>query len=334
MNLRALANFLSVAETGSLQGAANVVHIAQPALTRQIALLEEEFGTRLFVRHHRGVTLTEAGERLREHAERILAEVAKTRAAMSNAAERPTGSVSLGLPTAMRYVLSSDVIVAYHDTYPDVQLKVHEAFAHVIEGMLHARQIDVAILFDLVQDLESFEVTPLATENVYLTGPADAGLALDRPVSVKDLADFPILLLSKRNQLHLATQQAMARHGIDFRPFLEVEGEPLTVDLVRRGIGYTIRPFCAVHADVAAGDLSAAPIRDLTITWVLGVSRVRAHAPAVREMVALIRAAVDKQIAGGMWRKPRSDRQGKPSWSAASRAHRRRSKPAIQRPVD
>ena len=70
MNLRALSNFLSVAEAGSLQGAANVVQIAQPALTRQIAMLEEEFGTRLFLRHHRGVTLTEAGEQLREHAER------------------------------------------------------------------------------------------------------------------------------------------------------------------------------------------------------------------------------------------------------------------------
>jgi DNA-binding transcriptional LysR family regulator len=79
MNLRALSNFLSVAEAGSLQGAANIVHIAQPALTRQVAMLEEEFGTRLFLRHHRGVTLTEAGEQLREHAERILAEVAKTR---------------------------------------------------------------------------------------------------------------------------------------------------------------------------------------------------------------------------------------------------------------
>ena len=85
MNLRALANFLSVAEAGSLKAAADIVHIAQPALTRQVALLEQEFGAKLFLRHHRGVTLTEAGQQFREHAERILAEVSRTRAAMSNA---------------------------------------------------------------------------------------------------------------------------------------------------------------------------------------------------------------------------------------------------------
>lgn len=319
MNLRTLSNFLRVAEVGSLQGAADIVHIAQPALTRQIALLEEEFGTRLFLRHHRGVTLTEAGEQLREHAERILAEVAKTRAAMSTAAEKPTGTVSLGLPTAMRYVLSSEVISAYHRAYPDVQLKVHEAFVHVIEGMLKARQLDVAILFDLVQKFDSFDVTPLATEDVYLAGPPGAGLELNRPISIKHLADIPIILLSTRNQLHLATKQAMARHHLDFRPFMEVEGEPLTVDLVKRGIGYTIRPLCAVQAEVAAGELSAAPIRGLTITWALGVSRARAHAPAVREMMALIQRAVDKQIASGTWCKVRAHRRP-PSLTGPRRA--------------
>lgn len=319
MNLRALSNFLSVAEAGSLQGAANIVHIAQPALTRQIAMLEEEFGTRLFLRHHRGVTLTEAGEQLREHAERILAEVAKTRVEMSTATKKPTGTVSLGLPTAMRYVLSSDVVSSYHKAYPNVQLKVHEAFVHIIEDMLRTRQVDVAILFDRAPKFDSFEVTPLATEDVYLAGPPDAGLDLNRPVSIKDLAEIPIILLSKSNQLHLAAKQAMARHNIDFRPFMEVEGEPLTVDLVKRGIGYTIRPLCAVQAEVAAGELSAAPIRGLTITWALGVSRVRAHAPAVREMVALIQQSVDNRVAGGTWRKLRSYREAE-ALSARRRA--------------
>ena len=132
MNLRSLSNFLSIAEAGSLKAAADIVHIAQPALTRQMGLLEEEFGAKLFLRHHRGVTLTEAGERLREHAERILAEVSRAERDMSNALERPSGTISLGLPTAMRSVLSAALIASYHKTYPDVQLRVHEAFVHVL----------------------------------------------------------------------------------------------------------------------------------------------------------------------------------------------------------
>jgi len=307
MNLRALSNFLSVAEAGSLQGAADVVHIAQPALTRQIAMLEEEFGTRLFLRHHRGVTLTEAGEQLREHAERILAEVAKTRVAMSTAAEKPTGTVSLGLPTAMRYVLSSAVISAYHKAYPDVTLKVHEAFVHIIEDLLQTRQVDVAILFGGTRNHDSFDITPLVTEDVYLAGPPDAGLDLNRSVSIKYLAEVPIILISKRNQLRLAAEQAMAKHGLDFQPFLEVEGQPLTHDLIKNGVGYTITPYCAVQAEIEAGELSGAPIRGLSITWSMGVSRVRAHAPAVRELIALIQQAVDERVASGTWHNVRTN---------------------------
>jgi LysR family transcriptional regulator, nitrogen assimilation regulatory protein len=308
MNLRALSNFLRVAEIGSLKGAADVVHIAQPALTRQIALLEEEFGAKLFLRHHRGVTLTEAGERLREHAERILAEVSRARVAMSNALEKPSGAVSLGLPTAMRAVLSSDLIADYHEAFPSVQLTVHEAFVHVLEDMLQSRQLDVAILFGGSRKFESFDVMSLVAEDIYLVGPPQAGLDLKTPVSVKDLAELPIILISRRNQLRLLVERAMARYGLDFQPFLEVEGQPLTHDLVERGIGYTITPYCAVQDELEAGELSGAPVRELTISWELGVNRVRAHAPAVRELIALIHKGVADRVVSGNWRamKPRA----------------------------
>ena len=302
MNLRALSNFLSVAETGSLKGAAGVVNIAQPALTRQIALLEEEFGVKLFLRHHRGVTLTEAGERLREHAERILAEVSRARVAMSTALQKPTGAVSLGLPTAMRAVLSSDLIAAYHTAFPDVYLTVHEAFVHVIEEMLQSRQLDVAILFGGSRKLDNFGVTPLVSENVYLVGAPGGGLDDSKPVSIKELADIPIILISRHNQLRIMIERALARQRRAFRPFLEVEGQPLTHDLVQRGIGYTISPYCAVHKELQTGQLRGAPIRYLTITWELGVNRVRAHAPAVQELIRLIHRAVDERVARGSWR--------------------------------
>jgi LysR family transcriptional regulator, nitrogen assimilation regulatory protein len=318
MNLRSLRNFLSIAEAGSLKGAADIVNIAQPALTRQMALLEQEFGTKLFLRHHRGVMLTEAGGRLREHAERILAEVSRAHAEMSNALKRPTGMVSLGLPTAMRNVLSSALIAGYHQAFPDVQLRVHEAFVHILEDLLQSRELDVAILFGGSHKLDNFDVRPLAAEDIYLVGPPDAGLDLDRPVSIKYLAEIPIILISRRNQLRLAAEQAMARHGVGFRPFLEVEGQPLTRDLVMKGVGYTITPYCAAQADIEAGLLSGAPIRGLTITWALGVNRVRAHAPAVRELIAHIQRAVDDRVASSNWRAVRA--KGHHASSAAHRA--------------
>jgi DNA-binding transcriptional LysR family regulator len=119
------------------------------------------------------------------------------------------------------------------------------------------------------------------------------------------LAAVPIILVSKRNQLRIVTEHAMARHGLKFQPFLEVEGQPLTHDLVKNGVGYMITPRCAVESEIDSGELRGAPIRGLSITWSLGVNRVRAHAPAVRELVALIEGAVNERVASGTWRNVR-----------------------------
>ncbi|MGH6726337.1 MAG: hypothetical protein ACREB8_07325, partial [Pseudolabrys sp.] len=68
------------------------------------------------------------------------------------------------------------------------------------------------------------------------------------------------------------------------------------------GTIYTIAPYCAAQADIEGGLLSGAPIRGLTITWALGVNRGRAHAPAVRELIAHIHRAVDGRVATSSWR--------------------------------
>jgi DNA-binding transcriptional LysR family regulator len=300
MNLRMFANFLRVAEIGSIKATAEAVNLAQPALTRQIALLEEEFAAQLLVRHSRGVKLTEAGEQLRIYFERILSEVAAARVALSVTAQQPSGRVALGLPTSMLYVLSSTVISAYQQAYPNVMLKVHEAVGNVVADLLHARRLDVAILFWEAHSPE-VDITPLVTEDLYLAGPPDAGLDLAQPVPVSYLAEIPIVLLPPQNPVRLMLERELARCNLGFRSSLEIEGQPLALDLVRNGTGYTVLPLGAVQAEMAAGRISGAPISGLSVTWAIGVNRLRAYAPAVRELVRMIETITDNRIASGQW---------------------------------
>ena len=127
-------------------------------------------------------------------------------------------------------------------------------------------------------------------------------MTLDGPVAVELLADLPIILLSPQNRLRLQIETELARCGRRLQTSLEVEGQPLVLDLIKNGIGYTVLPYCAIEAEIAAGRVSGAPIRGLTMTWTLGVNRMRAHTPAVRELIALIRQAVDARVASGEWR--------------------------------
>lgn len=301
MNIKTLSNFLRVVEIGTLKGAAIAVNIAQPALTRQIALLEQNLGAKLFTRHRRGVTLTEAGEQLRVHAERIISEMEQARNAVSSIAQEPTGTISLGLPTSMLYVLSSQIVSTYVKAYPNVFLKVHEAIGHVVEDLLRARRVDIAILIASARNLDNVEMTPLLNEAVYLTGPPDAGLDQEVPVPITYLAEVPMILLAPQNHLRLQIEKELASHDLQLRKSLEVEGQPLVFDLIKHGVGYTVLPHCAVQAEVAAGRISAAPINGITITWTLAVNRARAQSPAIRALIDLIRQALDDRIASGQW---------------------------------
>lgn len=302
MNLRMLSNFLKIAETGSLKGAAAALNIAQPALSRQVGLLEEEFGAQLFMRHRRGVSLTESGEQLRLHAERVVRELEQARDSVSAIAHEPSGSVALGLPTSMRYVLSGAVVEAYVRAYPKVFMRVHEAIGHVVEERLRAGHLDVAVLLAEARDIAGVTFTPLLQEDVYLAGPPDAGLRLNDPVGLAVLAELPLILLAPHNLLRARIDRELGRKGLQLRNSLEVEGQPLVFDLVRRGVGYTVLPFCAVQAEMAAGHISGAPLAGLTINWTLAINRLRADAPAVRELVRLLHEVKDERIASGEWR--------------------------------
>ncbi len=303
MDTRVLSNFLRVAETGKLRQAAAELNLAQPALSRQIAMLEEDVGAQLFVRHRRGVTLTEAGELFRDHAQAILASVEQARAVVSSVGRDPTGTVTLGLPTSMIYVLSGDLVEAYRERFPKVFLRVHEAVGHVVEARLKEGRLDAAILIE-PRAMPGIALTPLIEEDIYLVGPGDAGLSLDTPVTPADLAQLPMIMLASENHVRSKAETALSRAGLSLNAALEVEGQPLTFDLVRRGLGYTLLPYCAARAEMAAGRMSGAPIANLGLGWTLGVNRTRAGAPAVSALVELVEEIVAERAHSNEWRLP------------------------------
>ncbi len=303
MDTRILSNFLRVTETGNLSQAAATLNLAQPALSRQMALLEEDVGAQLFVRHRRGVTLTEAGELFRDRAQSILASVEQARAAVSSAGRDPTGTVTLGLPTSMIYVLSGDLVEAYRKRFSKVFLRVHEAVGHVVEALLKEGRLDAAILIE-PRAMPGVALTPLIEEDIYLVGPGDAGLSLDVPVAPADLAEVPMIMLAPENHVRSKIEAVLSRAGLSFSAALEVEGQPLAFELVRRGLGYPLLPHCAARAEMAAGRMSGAPISDLRLGWTLGVNRARAGAPAVSALVELVEQIVAERARGNEWHIP------------------------------
>ena len=131
MDVPHLRTILHVAELGSLSNAADRLRIAQPALSRQVRLLEEELGIRLFDRHGRGMVVTEAGKEVLHHAQRIMQELDEIRAKVADEDAPLRGHVAIGMPPTVSDILSVPLVSAFKVRHPEAKLRIASAFCWI-----------------------------------------------------------------------------------------------------------------------------------------------------------------------------------------------------------
>jgi LysR family tcuABC transcriptional regulator len=146
MELRQLRYFVRVVEMGSMSRAAVDLEVVQSALSQQIARLEGELATRLLQRSSKGVAPTEAGLAFFRQAQLALRHADE--AARAAQQSRLSGSVSVGLAPTTASILGLPLMLAVRERYPEVRLHMVESLSGHLSGMLNARQLDLAVLFD------------------------------------------------------------------------------------------------------------------------------------------------------------------------------------------
>ena len=134
MDLKQIEYFVRVAELGSFTRAAVVLNIAQPALSRQVRLLEVELRQNLLVRNGRGAVPTEAGKLLLEHGRGILHQVERAREELGRVRGALAGRVAIGLPTSVARVMTVPLTRAFRNELPEVRLSISEGLSGAILG--------------------------------------------------------------------------------------------------------------------------------------------------------------------------------------------------------
>jgi len=300
MDLRLLQTFIRIAELGSFGRAAETLNQTQPTVSRQIAALEREVGSRLFTRHRRGVSLTQAGVLFRDRAMQALRSLDQAKAEITAQSQEPTGTVSLGLPPSLLTVLSGPVVDSFARRYPKVLLHVYEAISQGLEELMLTQQVDLAVLISDRRLLRNVDLYPLGVEPLVLAGPAASHLDPTKRVGIEALSGLPLLFYRPPNYLRLLTETALRRRGLVFHVIVELETLPLMIELIERGAGYTVLPPSTMVGREAR--IKAAPIRGMSVTWTLGLNRDRANWPAVRVLAAMIRERAEALIASGAWK--------------------------------
>jgi LysR family nitrogen assimilation transcriptional regulator len=252
VNLRRLKYFVKIVDLGSLTQASEVLHIAQPALSQQLATLEGEFQQQLLVRTKRGVTPTEAGRVLYRHAQIILRQFEQARSDVKNSGRVLSGQVSVGLaPGTAASALGLPLLKTVRARHPDVVLHLNENFGTTLCELVSNGRMDMAVLYggrELVQGL-SFE--PLLTEQLFLVAPA--GLALpDGEVPLAQLRDVELLMPRSHNYLRKYVDDAFASLQMTPRVVAEIESAATLAAAVATGVGATVLPVSAARAVAAS----------------------------------------------------------------------------------
>lgn len=194
MEVRVLRYFLAVAREGSVTGAANFLHVTQPTLSRQIKDLEEELGTKLFVRHSHSVTLTPDGMRLRKRAEEVVDMIEKTEAEFSAKEESIGGDIHIGggETRAMRHL--AGIIREIREEYPDIHFHLYSGNSEDVTERLDKGLLDFGILIQPA-DLSKYDYVNLPDKDVWgVLTRKDNPLAARQTITRQDLLGRPLLL--------------------------------------------------------------------------------------------------------------------------------------------
>lgn len=300
MNLRQLDYFVHIAELQSITRAANVLHVAQPSLSRQIHLLEHELGVMLLVRSDKGVTLTDAGSALLERATGVLQQVRQIRDELSLHTLEPYGELRFGIPPSLFDFLTVPLVMEFHARYPDVRLLVTEGVSALMHEMVLTGKLDTAIVSD-AEPMGMMRTRALFTAQLYLVGPTDAGLDALLEIPVSSLADRPLILTSKPNALRVIVDNAIAQAGHRIQPIMEANTSRLLCEIVAHGAGFTVLPFTAFHKAYREGLLTIVPVKGLSVTWTLITSRERSLSLAGQKLREMISEVARRQIKAGVW---------------------------------
>ncbi|NOZ97853.1 MAG: LysR family transcriptional regulator, partial [Gammaproteobacteria bacterium] len=175
MDIKQLRAFLTISETRNITKAAAMLNIVQPAVSRQIHLLEEELGVELFERGRHGMSLTQEGKVLEDYARRALKEIEAAKMELTSKDGALKGTVHIGILASLSELLSVALMRVMKKKFPDVNLKISVGYSGHLKEWLEAGEIDLALLYDSVPS-KFIDSHQIVAEQLWLIGPYSSDL--------------------------------------------------------------------------------------------------------------------------------------------------------------
>ena len=244
MDIRQLRYFCAIAEEGQISRAARRLHIAQPPLSHQLKLLEEELGVQLIERNTRRMSLTQAGYLFYQRATQILGLMHAIVDDVRDMEENLGGTLAIGSPPAVGSLYVPDRIRRFHLEYPQVHFFWREGNTYRVLELLERDMVEVAMV-RLPIPMGNYESKLILTEPwVVVASNDDEKWQRRQSLSLSELADVPLILMHRQEGIFchdMAVNEMQARQ-IPINVLCESDNISAILSLVERGLGLTVLP--------------------------------------------------------------------------------------------
>lgn len=301
MDLRQLEILQAIAETGSFTACGRKLHVSQSAISRQIALLEEELGEPLFLRVGRQVRMTPAAESLVQLGQRVFQDVRDTVGAITDHTRALRGTLRMaGGMTVCLYVLPP-LLQHLKRVHPQLDIRVTVATATRSVEEIRSGRHDAGLLTLPVEESDLVTVPALREELLLVTQPTHR-LARKKKVSPQDLAGEPFVLFEPGSATRRVIDSLFVTEKIEPTVVMDTENVEIIKAMVKTGLGISIVPYQAVAREVRAGQFFCSRIDGHELVRETGW--VYARANRVPRMVQELQAAFD-EIKGSLELSPK-----------------------------
>ncbi|BBD98425.1 LysR family transcriptional regulator [Sphingobium amiense] len=301
MDFRQIRYFVHVADFRNITRASSILRISQPALSRQMQLLEQELGTKLFHRQGHGLVLTSDGALFLDHCTRLLNQFEEVKGLFQQrrASSELTGTVGVGMPVPMMPMFADPFLGQFAKTYPGIRLRMAEGFSALLHEWLLSGSMDLALLYGMSASKVLVQER-LLVEDLFLLAPAQAPFVQSgRPIALHEIGDMPMILPHRPHTLRDLVDQ----NGFMPSEIIEVDALTLMVELVNQGKGVTLLPGPTLN-QVSHSNVAVVPLTDPGMNWdvTLCYSSLRPLSEAALAVHRCVRTEVRRLVMTGRWK--------------------------------
>ncbi|HEX3357299.1 MAG TPA: LysR substrate-binding domain-containing protein, partial [Tepidisphaeraceae bacterium] len=264
LSLSHLSIFNAVANAGSVTKAAEAISVSQPAVSKQIKLLESDVGVRLFERVGRGVRLTGPGITLAEYTRRIFTLVEEAEATLSDLQGLRKGRLSIGAGATVGAYLLPDTLVRFRQRFPGVTLNLEVGSSHLLRQRLREGSIEFALMEKSLPSPEFESLMYLADELVGIVPPKHPAARV-KTITAAKFAKEPFVVREAESGTRSLVERAFAERGLRVHPAMALSSTEAVKRAVAAGLGVSIVSKMSLGAEVEAGHLAVVRLKDLLL---------------------------------------------------------------------